>query len=496
MLFNSFAYLIFFPLVVTLYFLIQPKYRWALLLISSYYFYAVWKYEYLILIVGSTLVDYYCGLFIGQSNNPSKRKYLLGLSLLINLGVLFTFKYLGFFYETFELLTAGSTQNTNYFKAIVLPMGISFYTFQSLSYTIDVYKGELEPETHLGKFALYVSFFPQLVAGPIERAKHLLPQMSKVFKFSEHNLKTGLRLILWGLLKKVVIADRLALYVNPVYENPDWFQGTTLLIATLFFAFQIYCDFSGYSDIAIGSARVMGFDLMKNFRAPYLSTSFSNFWKRWHISLSTWFKDYVYIPLGGNRTIKWRWYYNLLITFLVSGFWHGANWTFIIWGGLHGMYLILEQEFQKIKVLQTLPLLLKGAIIFVLTCFAWVFFRAENLGDATQICIAFFDFQFDDLRDLLWMGKQLLSGDLSILESKIYFTKDNIGINMYFKDFIVSWFSILTLFMADYLIIYKNYLAQIDQMSRIGRWSIYYLLIFVLLYFGIFTSNEFIYFQF
>ncbi len=342
MLFNSLQFLIFFPIVVSIFFLLPQKRRWILLLIASYYFYMCWKVEYIVLIIASTLIDYFVAKKMADLKEKVKRKKWLLISLLSNLGILFGFKYFNFVNANVQALF----DNFNIFYGVpafdvLLPVGISFYTFQTLSYTIDVYNGKTPVQNHLGIFAVYVSFFPQLVAGPIERSRHLLPQFYVEHKFSYDRIKYGLQQMLWGFFKKVVIADRLAIVVDGVYNNLDDYSGISLLIATIFFAFQIYCDFSGYSDIAIGSARVMGFELIDNFKRPYFSKSISEFWRRWHISLSTWFRDYLYIPLGGNRVVKWRWYYNLFITFLVSGFWHGANWTFLVWGGLHGAYLII-----------------------------------------------------------------------------------------------------------------------------------------------------------
>ncbi len=495
MLFNSFEYLIFVPLVVGIYFYLPHRYRWLLLLIASYIFYAFWKVEYLVLIVASTLVDYFCAIKIHGSTDRGKKRLFLILSILANIGTLFVFKYLGFAYDTYQAIFESSGK-IDFLENILLPMGISFYTFQSLSYTIDVYRGELPPERHFGKFALYVSFFPQLVAGPIERAKHLLPQMSQHFKFDEGNLKSGLRLILWGLLKKVVIADRLALFVNDVYGNSDRFQGATLFIATIFFAFQIYCDFSGYSDIAIGSARIMGFDLMKNFRMPYFSSSISEFWKRWHISLSTWFKDYVYIPLGGNRVVKWRWYYNLFLTFLISGFWHGANWTFIIWGAIHGIYLIVENLLSPIGYFNKIPVWIKTIFVFMLVNLSWVFFRADSVSMAFNIISRFADFQVTDIKDILWMCLHVVKGDMGMLDSPMIFTATDMSINFTLGNFLLSIVCIILLMFADYLILKKSFLAKFDGFPRPSRWAIYYLLIFICMYFGVFRSNEFIYFQF
>ena len=360
------------------------------MLLASYYFYMSWKVEYVILIVISTLVDYFCGKKMAALPDKAARKKYLYLSLVSNLGLLFLFKYFNFFSRSFskifgvlnESFLHWNVLHDTYTLKVLLPVGISFYTFQTLSYTIDVYNGRTSAENHLGKFALFVSFFPQLVAGPIERSSHLLPQFHQTFEFDYNRVKEGLLLMVWGFFKKLVIADRLAAYVNEVYNNVDKYDGFHNIIATYFFAFQIYCDFSGYSDIAIGSALIMGFSLMQNFRRPYFATNIREFWARWHISLSTWFRDYLYIPLGGNRVVKWRWYYNLFITFVISGLWHGADWTFIVWGFLHGSYLVLGYITQPIRnrllrpfklgVNGTVGKLLDVLVTFHLVVFAWI----------------------------------------------------------------------------------------------------------------------------
>ncbi len=333
MLFNSIEFLIFFPIVSIVHFLIPHKYRWVWLLLASYYFYMSWRIEYITLIWISTLIDYFAGRQMGKTDDrKKKRKYLL-LSLFANLGLLFTFKYWNFFTSSLNIVLRAMhiTYEIPYLN-VVLPVGISFYTFQTLSYTIDVYRGVKSTEKHLGIFALYVAFFPQLVAGPIERSTNLLPQFFEKHNIDWRRIVDGLKLMMWGMFKKVVIADRLAVFVDRVYGNPYDYTGLSHIVATIFFAFQIYCDFSGYSDIAIGSAQVLGFNLMDNFRRPYFSRSVSEFWRRWHISLSSWFRDYVYIPMGGNRVSPKRWHFNILTVFVVSGLWHGANWTFISQG--------------------------------------------------------------------------------------------------------------------------------------------------------------------
>ena len=317
MLFNSIHFVFFFPIIIMLYFATPYKWRWLLLLVASYYFYMCWKAEYAILIVGSTVIDYFASLQMEKEEEQSKRKKWLYLSLAVNLGVLFGFKYFNFFSSNVNAFfdSINLFYNVPTFD-VLLPVGISFYTFQSLSYTIDVYNNKIKAEKHFGIFALYVSFFPQLVAGPIERATHLLPQFHQKFDFEYQRVVDGLKMMAWGFFLKLVIADRLAPMVNEVFNFPERAFGMTVLVGTIFFAFQIFCDFAGYSSIAIGAAKIMGYDLMQNFRRPYFSTSIREFWQRWHISLSSWFRDYVYIPLGGNRVVKWRWYYNLFITFL------------------------------------------------------------------------------------------------------------------------------------------------------------------------------------
>lgn len=487
MLFNSFQFPIFFLTVVTLYFTIPYRYRWILLLGASYYFYMCWNPKYIILIIASTLIDYYAGIQMGKTEVKAERKKFLILSLTSNLGLLFSFKYFNFFNDS--LKAAFDHYNIFYnFPAfnVLLPVGISFYTFQTLSYSIDIYRGEMEPEKHLGIFALYVAFFPQLVAGPIERSTHLLPQFYREIDFNYERVTNGLQLMLWGFFKKVVIADRLAVTVNYVYNNPHNFTGVAFVIATYFFAFQIYCDFSGYSDIAIGAARVMGIDIMENFKQPYFSKSISEFWKRWHISLSTWFKDYLYIPLGGNRVKKWRWYYNLMVVFLLSGLWHGANWTFLLWGALHGFYLVfailtrpVRERFIQIIKLDKIPIIhdyLKNFTIFALVCFAWIFFRANSISDAFYIV----SHLFTGWEDVFNFSRLRMPLDFGLSINELYIAVSSIG------------FLELVHFFQKRVSI-RN---AISEMPIYLRWTAYYALIFSIIIFGKFGSQQFIYFQF
>ena len=346
MLFNSFTFIVFFIAVSALYFVLPHKIRWILLLAASCIFYMAWNPKLIILILITIFINYTAALYIYKYKKQKGKKILI-LTLFIDFGLLFIFKYLGFMNDTLLALFGDNwpIKTLN----IILPMGISFYTFQAASYTIDVYRGTIKPERHFGIFALFVMFFPQLVAGPIERSENLLPQFYEKHKFDFERIISGLRIMMWGFFKKIVIADRAATAVNAIYNSAQSYSGLYLVIATVLFAFQIYCDFSGYSDIAKGCARVLGFRLMDNFKNPYLSGSIKEFWRRWHISLSTWFMDYIYIPLGGNRAGKLKKYRNLIVTFLISGLWHGANWTFVLWGGIHGIYQVVGQMTYKSK---------------------------------------------------------------------------------------------------------------------------------------------------
>jgi D-alanyl-lipoteichoic acid acyltransferase DltB (MBOAT superfamily) len=399
MLFNSLDFAFFLPLVFILYWFVvkEPlKLQNVLVLLSSYVFYGWWDPRFLLLIAFSTTVDYFIGLSLANSEKPQRRKLLLWTSILINIGMLGYFKYANFFIDNFiSAFSAFGLQLHETSLQIILPVGISFYTFQTLSYTIDVYRKKLEPSRDFIAFAAFVSFFPQLVAGPIERATHLLPQFYKKRVFQYENAVNGLRQILWGFFKKLVIADNCAKYANIIFDNSHDYNGSTLAMGAFLFAFQIYGDFSGYSDIAIGSARLFGFDLKQNFAHPYFSRDIAEFWRRWHISLSTWFRDYVYIPLGGSRTTRFKTIRNVFIIFLVSGFWHGANWTFIAWGAVHALFFLPLLLFQKNRKNLTVVAkdrfwpsskdLLAMGITFTLTTLAWVFFRAENISEAIEI---------------------------------------------------------------------------------------------------------------
>ena len=400
MLFNSIQFIIFFIAVTLAYFSLSWRGRWILLLASSCYFYMVFKPVYILILFGTIVIDYYAGIWIAQVQDKKQKTLLLIISLISNIGILAFFKYYDFgrnsvndILNSMDLRSiipplerlippAISQWMVNGAGSVILPIGLSFHTFQAMSYTIEVYRGNQPAERHFGIYALYVMFYPQLVAGPIERPQNMLHQFHSYFKYNFELVKSGLMQMAFGMFKKIVIADRLAEVVNHVYDNPSQQNGISLMVATIFFAFQIYCDFSGYSDIAIGAARVMGFTLMDNFRSPYESRSVAEFWGRWHISLSTWFRDYLYIPLGGNRRGEYRKYVNQFIVFLVSGLWHGASWNYVIWGGLHGTYQVsaaLRDKWMKkagISIPQNSFTRFLGMIFtFVLVTIAWIFFR-------------------------------------------------------------------------------------------------------------------------
>jgi len=395
MLFNSFEFLIFFPVVTTIYFLIPHRFRWMLILGASCYFYMAFIPVYILILCVTILVDYFAGIGL-EILQGSQRRWLLLASIITNIGMLGFFKYFNF--VDGNLATLANFLDWNYpihALSIILPIGLSFHTFQSLSYTIEVYRRRQKAERHLGYLALYVMYYPQLVAGPIERPQNVLHQLHAEHPFEYQRVADGLKWMAWGLFKKVVIADRMALFVNSVYDAPSKHEGPALVFATVAFAIQIYCDFSGYSDIALGSSQVMGIKLMKNFDHPYFAQSIAEFWRRWHISLSTWFRDYLYIPLGGNRVTKVHWLFNLMVTFLVSGLWHGANWTYVIWGLLHGVYFIISSLtetlrerlafFSGLNKMPRLGVVLSTLTTFTAVSFAWIFFRASSLTNALYI---------------------------------------------------------------------------------------------------------------
>lgn len=477
MVFNSLEFILFFIIVVAVYFALPHRFRWILLLLASYYFYMSWKAEYGFLLLATTFLDYCLSHGIEKATKPYIRKLLLTFSLVSNLGMLFLFKYWTFFSESTRAAFEGVGLSVHIpYMELLLPVGISFYVFQSLSYTIDVYRGAQKAERHFGIFALYVSFFPQLVAGPIERSTHLLPQFRQQHTFDYRDVADGIKLIAWGLFKKIVVADRLAEFVNLIYTQPGQHGGLTLLIATYFFAFQIYCDFSGYSDMARGTARIMGFDFMLNFNSPYFAQNITDFWRRWHISLSSWLRDYLYIPLGGNRKGKIRQYLNIFIIFVVSGIWHGANWTFIIWGAIHGIYSMIGRATHAIRntfyTTMRIPewLLSGGRVVltFHLVCFAWIFFRAQSIQDAFVVI-------------------QRIGTQLQIQE---FFSL------MVSSQILLSVLWIVLLMGAEFLNQKYKAAELFAQKPLAMRWVGYTTLIIIILLFGKFGGSDFIYFQF
>lgn len=430
-----------------------------------------WKPVYALLILTSTILTYVCGIIMSMSKSAIQKKLTLSISLIINFGILFFYKYFNFIGSSithiFQSLNVDITiPNFD----VLLPVGISFYTFQAVGYTIDIYRKEINPERNFLKYALFVSFFPQLVAGPIERAKNLLPQFHKYQKFDYVRIVEGFKLMLWGYFMKVVVADRLSTYVDAVYNNVEAHSGITLVFATFLFSFQIYSDFAGYSNIAIGVAKVLGFNLMTNFNRPYFAVSITDFWRRWHISLSTWFKDYVYIPLGGNRVSPKRHYFNLISTFVISGIWHGANWTFVIWGALHGIYQSVEKILFNKKATEHSPLvienMLRRIITFILVGFAWIFFRANTVADS-----------FIVVQSIFTKGGSLFTNNIDSI--------------------VLGIMGVITLLLFEFLHENNNGdFVFLSNKSPLLRWSAYVSLILSLLLFGVFDGGQFIYFQF
>jgi alginate O-acetyltransferase complex protein AlgI len=503
MLFNSFEFLIYFPIVTLLFFVLPQRLRWIHLLLASFVFYMAFLPIYVLILLITIVIDYLAGIYIEKSTGK-KRTWYLVLSLIGNIGFLCLFKYYDFIIDNLNglfsvqlpmlkdlwlskgIIVGNNLLNTwlnqiigtnfSILKHIILPIGLSFHTFQAMSYTIEIYRGNQKAERHFGIYALYVMFYPQLVAGPIERPQNILHQFHQKQEFDFDRLVDGLKLMLWGFFKKLVIADRLALYVNAVYGNPDHHTGVTLIFATVLFAFQIYCDFSAYSEIAIGAARVMGFDLMTNFRRPYFSRTMAEFWRRWHISLSSWFTDYLYIPLGGNRVAVPRAYLNIMIVFLISGLWHGASWTFIIWGGINGFYLIAGKLLAKpiTRIYALLSIDQNGGVYqiyqristFLMACVAWVFFRADSFSNAITIIKKMVQPQgklwYDNPSMLIYTLAAVVL--LLLIESVNEFKWKRV--NLFISPF---WFT---------------------------RYTSYALAIILILMMGVFDGGQFIYFQF
>ena len=499
MLFNSWSFALFLPIVFALYWLIPTKFRWIVLLVASYYFYMSWNPVYVVLILFVTVLSYTMSLLIKNSDSVKKRKWFVAITAIASLGVLFVFKYYNFFMDSFVLLmkSVGLHFHVGTLR-VLLPVGISFYTFQTISYVVDVYRSKVEPERNFGIYATFVAFFPQLVAGPIERASNLLPQIASHHVFDYHQATYGLKLMAWGFFKKIVVADTLAGIVDSIYENPDTSSGFTFVLVTVFFAIQIYGDFSGYSDIAVGCGKLFGINLMDNFHSPYLATSLKDFWAKWHISLSGWFKDYVYIPLGGNRCGKLRRSFNLIVTFLASGIWHGANWTYLAWGAVHGVARagenicndlrksIHSRRLAQGKQVRPLPEdkgyphtfsgWISALVTFIFAAMAFVIFRAENIRQASMIFSNYF------------MG---ITSPVSYLVNGVH------GCGMSIDECVSVLIMVVAVFVFDYFNLRTNVIRKISSLKPVLRWTIYVaFLIFALYLLPVQAGGEFIYFQF
>lgn len=485
MLFNSFNFLGFFLALVIIYYLLPHRFRWMLLILASLYFYALFNTSYVLLLLGAGLVAYLIALAMAATQETSRKRLWLVIGVLASLAPLVVYKYFDFFAASLDgvLNQVFATSEPQQFSprlGLLLPVGLSFFTFSCVSYIADVYSGKLPAERHVGHMLLYVSFFPKLLAGPIERATTFLPQLLKPIQFSGENVTAGLQLMLWGLFKKVVIADRLAVFVDAAYKTPATTSPVDLLIATYFFAFQIYCDFSGYTDIAIGAAKVLGIDLMLNFRRPYLSTSVVEFWgkNRWHISLSRWFRDYMFIPMGGGRVSVPRHMFNLLAVFVVSGLWHGANWTFVIWGALNGIYQViatlLKGAGDRVGKFMHLPLpvasFLSAVLTFHLILVTWVFFRAASLQDAVTV--------FTRIANSL-------ANMPSLVTARAYGTEIYLSVGL-----------ILVLLGVEILDEHRAIWQNLRVRPTYVRWAVYYALLLALLIFGSWQMRQFIYMQF
>lgn len=483
MLFHSMAFAIFLPVVFLVYWLLPHRFRWALLLLSSCYFYMSWNVGYIVLILFTTLVSYISARMIEGAGTRKKKRICVVSTLTVSLGILFFFKYYNFFASSLtETLQRFAIELHPKTLAVIVPVGISFYTFQTLSYVIDVYRGNVCAEHHFGKYAAFITFFPQLVAGPIERSGNLLPQIQERKRFDYDQASYGILLMVWGFFKKLVVADNLAIHVDAIYENINNYTGLPLVVAALFFSLQIYCDFSGYSDIAIGTAKLFGIDLMTNFRSPYYSASIKEFWSRWHISLSSWFRDYVYIPLGGSRVGKVRYAINTMVTFLASGLWHGAAWTYVYWGGVHGMAQIFERHLtpgggkveQNIK--HTIFWWGRVLIVFLLVSAAWILFRAENMGTVI--------YMFQNM----WKG-------IGQFESYWKNGIQQLGFGLV-EPYLLGWV-IFILAVFDYLSLRRDVILSIRKLPVLLRWCIYVAaLLTVVILSPTDSSKEFIYFQF
>ena len=488
MFFNSLEYAVFFPVVCILYYVMSDRIKKAYLLIVSYIFYMSWNPFYSLIMLFSTLTTFLCGIILDNVQKKHSRKLTLVSLLIINFGILFLFKYYSFFTTSLELLMNALGISTHIPSiSLSLPLGISFYTFQAAGYTIDVYRRKVPAERDFVIYALFVSFFPQIASGPIQRSEQFIKQLKESHKFDYNHVTLGLKIMAIGFFKKMVIADTLAEQVNLVYNQIDINSAAVYIVATIFFAFQIYCDFSGYTDIAIGSAKVLGFDLVTNFDKPYFSCSIPEFWRRWHMSLSTWFRDYLYFPLGGNRVGKIKWYRNIMVVFLVSGLWHGANWTFVIWGIMHGGYQVFGKmtlpmrkkliSISRLDHMTKVYSLIQGIITFSLVCAAWVFFRANTVNDAFSI----YGLVFKNITTLL--------------NPRFFIDSLRFGL-LRREPMLTCLLSIIFLLIYDAIDIKFGFWTLVGKMKPIFRIVFYVLLVFSFFWFMSTSSNEFIYAQF
>jgi alginate O-acetyltransferase complex protein AlgI len=481
MLLTSYKFIAFFVVIVVAYFITPYRYRWVLLLVGSYYFYiAGSKPEYVLVILITTAVAYYCAIRMGERDTRHEKRPFLVISILVSAGFLLFFKYLNIFgVDIKSLLSHIDFLSGPAELRFLVPLGIAFYTLQTLSYLIDVYRGEIQPERHFGYLALYVSFFPTMLAGPIERGSHLLPQLHGKYDFDYARVTNAIKLIAWGLFLKIVIADRLGIYVDQVYGNVHDYQGIPLLLATLFFSVQIYCDFAGYTNMTRGCAKIMGYDLLENFDKPYFSKNVREFWHRWHISLTSWLRDYLYIPLGGNRVTRWRVYLNVLIVFLVSGFWHGADWTFVLWGALHGLYFLIYLAIKQFKAGRKEPSEDKKAsrlftvcsivFTFCLVDLAWIFFRANSVSDALYV-----------VKNMFLMGWSDIAN---------FFTS-------YFQGYGLYLLVVLFIFIVGLIGLRGSIIERLNRLPIYIRWPVYYIFLFTMIIFAVTTTSQFIYAQF
>ena len=483
MLFNSIGYLFFLPVTVILYYLFPGRWRWALLLAASYAFYLTWRVEFVLVLISATLVSYYAARKMGQIPHKKQRQKYLVLTLVINLGMLVFFKYLGFFTDIINLVAGIGTGSYSIpYYGFLLPIGISFYTFQTLGYSIDVYRGMIKPERNIGIYALFVSFFPLVLGGPIERGRRLIPQLHIHHDFDPAVITGGLRIILWGMFKKIVIADRLSTYVQPVFNEPSYFHGIVIVVAVILKMMQVYADFSGYTDIAIGSARLLGIRLNPNFNRPFSAQSISEFWSRWHISLTSWLRDYVYFSLPfkyHGKIVRWRMNLNLFITFLLVGFWHGPYWNFLVFGFLHGIYMVTAnffkpymEGFNRVSGLSKTPRLLLGLNItatFLLVCFSGFFFGQHSLHDSLIM--------IRNVADFSHPGKLILP-----------LLKNN--------DFLLGILLVIFMLWFEYLIAKRSFVVKFMNKPMYLRYAAYLTMVFFLLVFGVFSSQNFFYLQF